>query len=67
MIAVVGPGTQVDPTVLDDAERVGLLVAQSGHQVVTGGLDGVMAAAARGARRGGGPAVLSALSADPPP
>lgn len=57
MIAVVGPGEDVAATVLADAERVGALLAAAGRQVVTGGLGGVMAAAARGARSAGGTVV----------
>ena len=56
MIAVVGPGERSAPdapapdaAVLAAAERVGELLATAGHQVVTGGLGGVMAAASRGA------------------
>ena len=65
MIAVVGPGTDVEPTVLAVAERVGLLLAHAGHHVVTGGLGGVMEAAARGARAGGGTAVALLPGDDP--
>lgn len=55
MIAVVGPGdATTDPVVIDAAERVGALLAQAGQQVATGGLGGVMAAAARGAKAAGG-------------
>jgi uncharacterized protein (TIGR00725 family) len=55
VIAVVGPGDRAtaDASVLAAAERVGELVAAAGHQVVTGGLGGVMAAASRGARAAG--------------
>ena len=65
VIAVVGPGTDVDAAVLAAAERVGTLLAQAGHQVVTGGLEGVMAAAARGARTVGGSAVAILPGDDP--
>jgi len=55
VIAVVGPGAlHADPDVLRNAERVGELLAQAGHDVVTGGLDGVMEAASRGAKNAGG-------------
>ena len=64
MIAVVGPG-DADADVLAAAEQVGRLLAEAGHQVVTGGLGGVMAAAARGARAGGGTAVALLPGDDP--
>jgi uncharacterized protein (TIGR00725 family) len=64
VIAVVGPGDSPAPDVpapdapvLAAAERVGELLAAAGHQVVTGGLGGVMAAAARGAQAAGGTVV----------
>ena len=65
MIAVIGPGADVDAALLADAEQVGTLLAEAGHQVVTGGLGGVMAAAARGARRAGG-TVVALLPGDDP-
>lgn len=65
MIAVVGPGDTDDASLLAAAEQVGALLAQAGHQVVTGGLGGVMAAAARGARRAGGTAVALLPGDDP--
>jgi uncharacterized protein (TIGR00725 family) len=43
-----------DPSTNEMAERVGGLIATRGGIVVCGGLGGVMAAAARGAARGGG-------------
>ena len=43
-----------DPSTDAIAERVGRLIASRGGIVVCGGLGGVMAAAARGAARGGG-------------
>jgi len=65
MIAVVGPGGTDDPTLLADAAEVGRLVAQAGHDVVTGGLGGVMAAASRGAHEAGG-RVVGVLPGDDP-
>lgn len=53
-IAVIGQGTPDAGPAADDARAVGRLLARSGATVVTGGLGGVMAAAARGARDGGG-------------
>ena len=49
-ISVVGSGAQNEPR----AEEVGRLLAERGCTVVTGGLGEVMAAAARGAKAGGG-------------
>ncbi len=54
-VAVVGPGTAAGET-YEQAREVGRLVAGRGV-VVCGGLGGVMEAAARGAREGGGPAI----------
>jgi len=54
VIAVVGPGADVDAATLAAAERVGELLAAAGHDVVTGGLGGVMAAASHGAAAAGG-------------
>jgi uncharacterized protein (TIGR00725 family) len=57
MIAVVGPGTPDDDSLLALAERCGRLLAEAGATVVTGGLGGVMEAAGRGARSAGGRAI----------
>ncbi len=54
VIAVVGPGEPAPDEVCALAYDVGLLLARGGFVVVNGGLDGVMEAAARGARDGGG-------------
>ena len=53
MLAVVGPGDTDDALVLAAAAEVGRLAAVAGHDVVTGGLGGVMAAAAHGAKLAG--------------
>ena len=54
-IAVVGDGgPEVDPATLAAAEAVGAGIAAAGATLICGGLGGVMAAAARGAREGGG-------------
>jgi uncharacterized protein (TIGR00725 family) len=53
-IAVVGPGPQADQVSRETAEQVGYLLAKAGAIVLTGGLDGVMAAAAAGCARAGG-------------
>ena len=55
-VAVVGPGTAAGET-YERAREVGRLVAGRGGTVVCGGLGGVMEAAARGAREGGGTAI----------
>jgi uncharacterized protein (TIGR00725 family) len=65
LIAVVGPGDTDDATLLADAADVGRLAAQSGHDVVTGGLGGVMAAASRGAHDAGA-RVVGVLPGDDP-
>ena len=52
-VAVVGPG-EATSTELAVAEEVGRLLAEAGAVVVTGGLGGVMQAAARGAWEAGG-------------
>jgi uncharacterized protein (TIGR00725 family) len=57
LVAVCGPGGAVAPELLRVAERVGTLLGTAGVDVVTGGLDGVMAAAARGAHTAGGRAI----------
>lgn len=56
-VGVVGPSAPDDPAVLDAARRAGRLLAERGYLVVTGGLGGVMAAAAGGASDAGGTAV----------
>jgi len=54
VIAVIGQGTPDDGPAAEAARAVGRLLAEAGAAVVTGGLGGVMAAAGRGAREGGG-------------
>ncbi|MGN6575382.1 MAG: TIGR00725 family protein [Nocardioides sp.] len=56
-VAVVGPGDPRDPTVLDLARQAGRLLAARGWTVVTGGLGGLMAAAAAGVAESDGTAV----------
>jgi uncharacterized protein (TIGR00725 family) len=53
-VAVVGPGDTDDGVLLEHAEAIGAALASEGLVVVTGGLGGVMAAAARGASAAGG-------------
>lgn len=52
-IGVIG-GRTADKSTLEAARRVGELVARAGAVLVCGGLGGVMAAAASGARKAGG-------------
>ncbi len=59
-VAVVGPADPEDPVVLERARLAGRLLAERGYVVVTGGLGGVMAAAAAGAREVGGTTVRAA-------
>jgi uncharacterized protein (TIGR00725 family) len=56
VVAVIG-GRRVRATLLREAEEAGRLLARAGALVVTGGLSGVMEAACRGVREGGGLAV----------
>jgi uncharacterized protein (TIGR00725 family) len=56
-VAVCGPSSPDDPAVLERARRLGRLLAERGFVVVTGGLGGVMAAAAEGVASAGGTAV----------
>lgn len=53
VVAVVGPG-EAAPSLCAIARRVGLLLARNDVLVVTGGLGGVMAAAAAGVREADG-------------
>jgi uncharacterized protein (TIGR00725 family) len=56
-VAVVGPGADASAADCDLARRVGALLGAEGLTVITGGLGGVMAAAADGARSAGAPVV----------
>lgn len=53
-VAVVGPGESASPEDVAAAREVGRLLAEAGAMVLTGGLDGVMAAATEGANAAGG-------------
>jgi len=53
IIGVIG-GRRVDKTLLNEAEKVGSLIAQKEIVLVCGGLSGVMEAVAKGARSAGG-------------
>jgi len=63
-VAVIGPGEGATGQDLADAHRAGTLLAEAGIVVITGGLGGVMAAAARGARDAGGVSVGILPSSD---
>src|SRR3989337_2154626 len=54
IIAVIGGGSTAPPEGLALAEEVGFLVARADAVLVCGGLNGVMEASAKGAKRGGG-------------
>lgn len=54
VVAVVGPGSDISDDLAALAHEIGTLLAQRGIVVVTGGLGGVMAAAACGASEAGG-------------
>ncbi len=53
VLAVIGTGSS-DPETDAAAREVGRLLAEAGCVVITGGLEGVMAAASRGAHEAGG-------------
>ncbi len=54
ILGVIGGGTTASAEGLRLAEETGYLVARADAVLVCGGLNGVMAAAAKGAKRGGG-------------
>lgn len=56
-VAVVGPADGARPSDLETAERVGVLLAEHGAVLLTGGHHGVMQAAARGCRDAGGTSI----------
>jgi uncharacterized protein (TIGR00725 family) len=56
-VAVIGPSAPESLAVLESAREAGRLLAERGYVVVTGGLGGVMAAAAAGVSSVGGTAV----------
>ncbi len=58
LVAVFGPASCVDGDPLyEDARLLGHLLAEANFSVVTGGYEGVMEAASRGAREAGGVAI----------
>jgi uncharacterized protein (TIGR00725 family) len=64
-VAVIGPGNDASADELSGAYHVGRLLAERGCTVITGGLGGVMAAAARGCADAGGLCVGLLPGADP--
>lgn len=54
IIAVIGGGSTASSEGLSLAEEVGFLIARADAVLVCGGLNGVMEASAKGAKRGGG-------------
>jgi uncharacterized protein (TIGR00725 family) len=54
IIGVIGGGSSASPEGLVLAEEVGFLIARADAILLCGGLNGVMAASAKGAKRGGG-------------
>src|SRR2546425_10113087 len=53
-IGVIGGGSTASPEGLALAEEVGFLIARADAVLICGGLNGVMEASAKGAKRGGG-------------
>jgi len=53
-IGVIGQGRDCSPELLNEAEEVGYSIAQRSAILICGGLGGVMEAACRGAKKGGG-------------
>lgn len=54
LISVIGGSDSAPPDALELAEEVGFLIARGDAILVCGGLNGVMEAACKGAKRGGG-------------
>ncbi len=54
IVAVIGGGDGAGPRAKEMAEEVGFLLARADAITLCGGLNGVMAAACKGAKRGGG-------------
>lgn len=57
LISVIGGSNSAPPEALVLAEEVGFLIARADAVLVCGGLNGVMEAACKGAKRGGGTTV----------
>jgi uncharacterized protein (TIGR00725 family) len=54
MIGVMGPGTTATKEQLDIAYQIGMLVGQKGFVLLSGGMNGTMTEACRGAQESGG-------------
>lgn len=65
LISVIGGSNSAPPEALVLAEEVGFLIARADAVLVCGGLDGVMEAACKGAKRGGGTTVGILPGSDP--
>ncbi|OLE54266.1 MAG: TIGR00725 family protein [Cyanobacteria bacterium 13_1_40CM_2_61_4] len=65
IIAVIGGSNTASPEAIQLAEEVGFLIARADAVVVCGGLNGVMEAACKGAKRGGGLTVGILPGSDP--
>lgn len=65
IIAVVGTGKDCPPDAYSLAESVGREIAQRGHTVICGGLNGVMEGACKGAKEAGG-ATIGILPGEDP-
>lgn len=64
-IAVIGQSGRIESQVRAQAERVGALIAKEAGILLTGGRDGIMEAASRGAAKAGG-IVVGILPGDDP-
>lgn len=64
IIGVIGQGRDCSSELLNDAEEVGYHIAQRGAILICGGLGGVMEAACRGAKKGGGTTIGVLPTAD---
>ncbi len=65
IIAVIGGGNDAPPEAIALAEEVGFLIARADAVLVCGGLNGVMDAACKGAKRGGGLTIGILPGSDP--
>lgn len=65
LVSVIGGSNSAPPEALVLAEEVGFLIARADAVLVCGGLEGVMEAACRGAKRGGGTTVGILPGSDP--
>lgn len=63
-VSVIG-GSSVDAATAEQAEELGRLLASNGHEIVCGGLGGVMEAACRGASEASGHTIGILPGSDP--